>query len=86
MCSPKFCCLCPFLLLFFLLPLIFTLLAVGISYFLTAAMKIFMFFIQRNSSPHEFLITRYSCFSVNHVNADIKNNVGKESTFLLFFF
>ena len=48
-------------------------------------MKIFTFFIQGNSSPHEFLITRYNCFSVNHVNADIKNNVEKDSTLLAVF-
>ena len=44
-----------------------------------------MFFFQRNSSPL-FLITRSSSFPVIHVNVDIKNNVEKDSTFLLFFF
>ena len=47
--------------------------------------EILMFFFQRNSSPL-FLITRSSSFSVIHVNVDIKNNVEKDSTFLLFFF
>ena len=47
--------------------------------------EILMFFFQRNSSPL-FLITRSRSFPVIHVNVDIKNNVEKDSTFLLFFF
>ena len=46
--------------------------------------EILMFFFQRNSSPL-FLITRSSSFSVIHESEDIKNNVEKDSTLLLFF-
>ena len=45
---------------------------------------IFMFFLQRNSSPL-FAITRSNSFSVIHVSVDIKDNVEKEGTLLLFF-
>ena len=61
-------------------------LAVSISHFLTAAMKLcVMFFFQRNSSPL-FSITRSSSFSVIHVSVNIKNNIKKDTTLLLFFF
>ena len=55
-----------------------------ISDFLTAAMKFSCFFFQRNSSPL-FLITHSSTFSVIHVSVDVKNNVEKDTTLLLFF-
>ena len=61
-------------------------LALSISHFLTAAMKLcVMFFFQRNSSPL-FSITRSSSFSVIHVSVNIKNNIEKDTTLLLFFF
>ena len=65
-----FCCLCSCSLLFFSLPLIFTLLAASVSHLLNAAMK-FSFFFQRNSSPL-FLITCSSSFYVIHVSVDMK--------------
>ena len=46
--------------------------------------EIFMFIFHRNSSP-SFLITRSSSFSVIHVSVNIKNNVEKDTTLLLFF-
>ena len=45
---------------------------------------IFMFFFLQNSSPL-FSITRSSSFSVIHVSVNIKNNVEKDTTLLLFF-
>ena len=46
--------------------------------------EIFMFFFPRNSSPL-FSVTRSSSFSVIHVSVNIKNNVEKDTTLLLFF-
>ena len=66
----NFCCLCSCSLLFFSLPLIFTLLAASVSHLLTAALKL-SFFCQRNSSLL-FLITCSSSFSVIHVSVDMK--------------
>ena len=43
-----------------------------------------MFFFQRESSPL-LLITRSCSFSVIRVSVDIKNNVKKDLTLLLFF-
>ena len=43
-----------------------------------------MFFFQRNSSPL-FSITRSSSFSVIQVSVNIKNNIEKDTTLLLFF-
>ena len=43
-----------------------------------------MFFSLRNSSPL-FSITRSSSFSFIHVSVNIKNNVEKDTTLLLFF-
>ena len=63
-------------------PLIFTLLAVSISHFLTTVLN-FHVFLLRNSSPL-FSITRSSSFSVIHVSVNIKNNAEKD-TLLLFF-
>ena len=60
-------------------PLIFTLLAVSISHFLTAA----MFFSLRTSSPL-FSITCSSSFSVIHVSVKIKNDAEKDTTLLFF--
>ena len=45
---------------------------------------IFMFFFPQNSFLL-FLITRSSSFSVIHVSVNIKNNVEKDTTLLLFF-
>ena len=45
---------------------------------------IFMFFFLQNSSLL-FSITRSSSFSVIHVSVNIKNNVEKDTTLLLFF-
>ena len=45
---------------------------------------IFMFFFLKNSSLL-FSITRFSSFSVIHVSVNIKNNVEKDTTLLLFF-
>ena len=42
------------------------------------------FFFLRNSTPL-FLFTRSSSFSVIHVSVNIKNNVEKDTTLLLFF-
>ena len=67
----------------FSLPLIFTLLVASISHCLTAALN-FMFFFLQNSSLL-FSITRCSSFSVIHVSVNIKNNVEKDTTLLLFF-
>ena len=46
---------------------------------------IFMFFFLQNSFLL-FSITRSSSFSVIHVSVNIKNNVEKDTTLLLFFF
>ena len=67
----------------FSLPIIFTLLAAGISHCLTAAL-IFMFFFLQNSSLL-FSVTRSSSFSVMHVSVNIKNNVEKDTTLSLLF-
>ena len=82
----KFWCLSSCSLLSFLLSLIFTLLAASISHLSDRRYKIFMFFFQRNSSPL-FSVTRSSSFwiSVIQGSVDIKNNVEKDSTLLLFF-
>ena len=82
----KFWCLSSWSLLLFLLSLIFTLLAASISHLSDRRYKIFMFFFQRNSSPL-FSVTRSSSLwiSVIQVSVDIKNNVEKDSTLLLFF-
>ena len=86
MCLPKI--LFPVFMFAFIfsLPLIFTLLVAPCwpLAFLTAAMKFLCFFFQRNSSPL-FSITRSSSFSVIHVSVNIKNNVEKDTTLLLFF-
>ena len=61
---------------YFSLPLIFTLLAASIAHCLTAALNF-----------HVFLPTKFgsSSFSVIHMNVNIKNNVEKDTTLLLFF-
>ena len=68
---------------YFSLPIIFTLLAAGISHCLTAALIFMFFFLQNSSLP--FSITRSSSFSVIQVSVNIKNNVEKDTTLLLFF-
>ena len=74
----------------FPLPLIFHLagrflLVASISHFLTAPPPWnFHVFLPRNSSPL-FWITRSNSFSVIHVSVNIKNNVEKDTTLLLFF-
>ena len=79
---PIFCllCLCNY---YFSLPLIFTLLAASTSHCLTAALN-FHVFLPKNSSLL-FSVTRSSSFSVIHVTVNIKNNVEKDTTLLLFF-
>ena len=79
---PIFCllCSCNF---YFSLPLIFTLLAASTSHCLTAALN-FHVFLPKNSSLL-FSVTRSSSFSVIHVTVNIKNNVEKDTTLLLFF-
>ena len=79
-----------FIYIFFSLPLIFQPcwpLLVGRSYFSFSHChyEIFMYFFQWNSSPL-FSITRSSSFSVILVSVNIKDNVKKDSTFLLLFF
>ena len=61
-------------------------LAASISHLSDRRYKIFMFFFQRNSSPL-FSVTSSSSFwiSVIQGSVDIKNNVEKDSTLLLFF-
>ena len=67
---------------YFSLPIIFTLLAAGISHCLTAALIFMFFFLQNSSLP--FSITRSSSFSVIQVSVNIKNNVEKDTTLLFF--
>ena len=69
---------------YFSLPLIFTLLAASISHCLTAALNFHVFlptkffsFVLRNQLQLSF--------SVIHVSVNIKNNVEKDTTLLLFF-
>ena len=67
---------------YFSLPIIFTLLAAGISHCLTAALIFMFFFLQNSSLP--FSITRSSSFSVIQVSVNIKNNVEKDTNLLFF--
>ena len=67
----------------FSLPLNFTLLAASISHCLTAALN-FHVFLPTNSSLL-FSITRSSSSFVIHVSVNVKNNVEKDTTSLLFF-
>ena len=73
---------------YFSLPLIFTLLAAPswpLAFLIVSPpVWIFMFFFLQNSSLL-FSITRSSSFSVIHVSVNIKNNVEKDTTLLLFF-
>ena len=69
----------------FSLPLIFTLQAASISHFLTATMKFSCF-----SSDEIHLLcfqslTLVLSFSVIHMSVNIKNNIEKDTTLLLFF-
>ena len=57
--------------------------AAKISHCLTAALN-FHFFLTKNSSLL-FSITRSSSFSVIRLSVNIKNNVEKDTTLLLFF-
>ena len=84
MCLPKI--LFPVFMFAFIfsLPLIFTLLAASIFSFSHRRYEIFMFFFPRNSSPL-FSVTRSLSFSVIHVSVNVKNNVEKDTTLLLFF-
>ena len=64
---------------YFSLPQIFTFLS-AISHCLTAALNFHVF------PPTKFVsITRSSSFAVIHVSVNIKNNVEKDTTLLLFF-
>ena len=69
----------------FSLRLIFTLQAASISHFLSATMKFSSF----SSDEIHFLcfqsLTLVLSFSVIHVSVNIKNNVEKDTTLLLFF-
>ena len=67
---------------YFSLPIISTLLATSVSHFLTGTLNLFFFLW--NLSPL-FSITRSSSFSVIHASVNIKNNVEKDTTLLLFF-
>ena len=73
---------------YFSLPLIFTLLAAPcwpLAFLIVSPpLWIFVFFFLQNSSLL-FSITRSSSFSVIHVSVNIKNNVEKDTTLLLFF-
>ena len=72
---------------YFSLPLIFTLLAAPswpLAFLIVSPpVWIFMFFFLQNSSLL-FSITRSSSFSVIHVSINIKNNVEKDTTLLVF--
>ena len=68
---------------YFSLPLIFTSLAASISHCLTAPLNFHGFFLKNSSLL--FSISRSSSFSVIHVRVNIKNNVEKDTTLLLFF-
>ena len=59
------------------------LLAASISHFVTPAVKLSFFFLERNSSPL-FSITRCCSFSVINVSVNIKNNVEKDMTSVVF--
>ena len=75
-----------FCLLYFSLPLIFTLLTASISYCLTAALNFHvLIFLQNSSLLFSITCSTRSSFSVIHVSATIKNNVKKDTTLLLFF-
>ena len=80
---------CVHVLFYFSLPLIFTLQASPcwpLAYLtVSLPLRIFMFFFLQNSS-FLFSITRSSAFSVIHVSVNIKNNVEKDTTLLLYFF
>ena len=75
---PIFCFLCS-------CPLLFFTAARSLSRLLLPLIFILLFFFLRDSSPL-FSITRFSSFSVIHVSVNIKNNVEKDTTLLLFFF
>ena len=68
----KFCCWCSCSLLFFSLPLIFTLLNANISHFLPVIMK-FSSFSSDEICLLRFFITCSSSFSVIHIHIHIKN-------------
>ena len=84
----KSCCLCSWSLVFFSLPLIFTLLASpcwprAFLIFLPPLWNFHVFF-QQNSSPF-FLITRSSSFSVIHVSENIEKLRWKRLDFVVVF-
>ena len=87
MCLPIFSLLCSCSLLFFTAPHFHlagrSLLAASISHCLTAALNFQVFFFLQNSSLL-FSTTLSSSFSVMHVSVNIKNNVEKDTTLLLF--
>ena len=86
----RFCFLCSCSVLFFHYRLFFTLLAAScwpLTFLIFSRHRrheSFMFFFQRNSSPL-FWITRSNSFFVIRVSVNIKNNVERDSTLLLFF-
>ena len=67
---------------FFSLPLIFTLVAASIFYFLTTAIK-FSCFSSYEIGLCLFFISRSSSFSVIHVNVKIKNKSNERIGFVV---
>ena len=88
MCLPNIFVSCVHVRFYFSLPLIFNLLAAPCwppaFLILSPPLWIFMFSSLQNSSLL-FSITRSSSFSVIHVSVNIKKNVEKDTTLLLFF-
>ena len=85
MCLPKiFCPVFMFAFIFSLL-LVFTFPAASISHFLTAAISSSCFFFQRNLSPFFKSLALASFLCYPRVSVNIKNNVEKDPTLLLFF-
>ena len=86
MCAyPIFCLLCSCSLLFFTYCRSFSpCWPLALFLIFSPSLWIFMFFFLQNSSLL-FPITRSSSFSVIHVSVNIKNNVEKDTTLLLFF-
>ena len=88
MCLPNFVS-CVHVRFYFSLPrLIFTLLAARcwpLAFLIVSRLLLIFMFSSLQNSSLLFSITRPSSFSVIHVSGNIKNNVEKEATLLLFF-
>ena len=80
MCSPKILLFVFLFAFIFSIPLIFTSLAAGISYFLTAVMKFSCFSSKKIRLVSS--ITRSSSFYVINVSVNTKNNVEKDSIYI----